>query len=117
MSDSSVAAENLEQMRGDRLVQYDPVFPAAGPPYRCTPAGELKPRNFDSRSCADLVERFLKHPGGQRLLRAKAVFALRQQPERHLEWLVEVGAQAPKALNPLELAQELVNEASSLATR
>ncbi len=105
---SSVVADSLEALRSDGLLTYAPVIPSSGPSYLCTPNGQKKLEGVQPSKFAQLVETFLNHPGNQRLLLARAAYAIANHSENALSWLQELGANTEQANLSLKTAQELL---------
>ncbi|MBT9584671.1 hypothetical protein IV102_15110 [bacterium] len=105
---SSIVAAALSDLRADGLIAYDSVVLPAGPAYRCTEAGERRMASCDSGEISGLAESFFSRPGDQRLLLARAAYAMTNHHDNPLEWLEELGLERDPAQDALEAAQELL---------
>jgi len=105
---SALVAETLETLRANGLICHDPVVLPAGPSYRCTSAAEKRLASGDTSRSSHLIDTFLNHPGKQRLLLARATYALANHSGKPLEWLEELGTKTEEATESLNAAKELL---------
>ena len=105
---SSLVAETLETLRDNGFICHDPVVLPAGPSYRCTSAADKRLPSGETSTTSHLIDAFLNHPGKQRLLLARATYALTNHSDKPLEWLEELGAKTEEATESLNAAKELL---------
>ena len=104
---SSNVGENLATLRAEGYITFEPVIPPAGPAFCCTAVGESLLQSQDDSQIKYLAEVFLSRPENQRLLLARAAYAL-SKAEKPLAWLEELGADASEGAEALSVAKELL---------
>lgn len=104
---SSNVGENLAALRAEGCITFEQVIPPAGPAFCCTAAGEALLQSQDNSQIKYLIEVFLSRPENQRLLLARAAYAL-DKAEKPLAWLEELGTDASEGAEALSVAKELV---------
>lgn len=105
---SSFVADTLEKLRADGSIVYDPVVLSAGPSYQCTQTGKTRLASTTAPANYRVLDAFLGQPGNQRLLLAKAVFAVVNHQDKALEWLEAEGANTEQARESLRVAEGLL---------
>ena len=105
---SSFVAETLEKLRAEGALSYAPVVLAAGPSYQCTPAGKARLLSRAGTEGSRVLDAFLNHPGNQRLLLARAAFALVHHQDQATAWLEATGADPEQARESLRVAEGIL---------